>query len=224
MKILVIADIHGDITTLSKILATINCNAFDVIVCPGNITDISLAKEDFTQTDIALLVIQKLILLKKPLFCVPGNHDPFEILNIFDEYHTNIHNRKAHFNSFVFVGFGGAETPFHTPFEPTEKETAAALQLLTTGKRNTILITHNPPKNTKLDIVDSKHVGSAAIRDFIEKTQPRLCLSAHIHERPGTDVIRKTTCFYPGPAFLGNYGIVFINNKKTQCSRKQVKI
>ncbi len=59
--------------------------------------------------------------------------------------------------------------------------------------QKTIFLFHAPPYNTHLDRagLDGKsfdgvpldvHVGSIAIRQFIEKTQPRLTLHGHIHE------------------------------------------
>jgi len=47
--------------------------------------------------------------------------------------------------------------------------------------------------NTALDIVgDGIHVGSTAVRKFIEKYQPHLCLTGHIHEAVGKDKIGST--------------------------------
>lgn len=49
----------------------------------------------------------------------------------------------------------------------------------------TIYILHAPPFQTKLDVLYSgRHVGSKAIKAFIEKKQPYLTLHGHIHESP----------------------------------------
>ena len=49
--------------------------------------------------------------------------------------------------------------------------------------RKTILVTHAPPYQSKLDhISKTEHVGSKDIRRFIEKKQPYLTLHGHIHE------------------------------------------
>jgi len=47
----------------------------------------------------------------------------------------------------------------------------------------TVYVFHTSPDNTNLDLCyDKTHVGSMAIRQFIEKTQPYLTLHGHIHE------------------------------------------
>ncbi|MBQ9235212.1 MAG: metallophosphoesterase [Alphaproteobacteria bacterium] len=50
-----------------------------------------------------------------------------------------------------------------------------------------ILITHTPPFNTVCDLMKGKdgklrHIGSKAVRKFIEKQQPLLTLHGHIHD------------------------------------------
>lgn len=47
----------------------------------------------------------------------------------------------------------------------------------------TIYVFHTPPSETSLDVIyDRVHVGSVAVRKFIEKYQPPLTLHGHIHE------------------------------------------
>lgn len=48
----------------------------------------------------------------------------------------------------------------------------------------TIYVTHTPPAETRLDKMRTKHVGSQALRDFIQQHQPPLTLHGHIHEAP----------------------------------------
>ena len=72
---------------------------------------------------------------------------------------------------------------------------------------NTIYIIHAPPFNTKLDIITTGiHVGSRAVRNFIEKEQPLLTLHGHIHESPKIsgswhDKIGKTICINVGSSY-----------------------
>ncbi len=49
----------------------------------------------------------------------------------------------------------------------------------------TIYLLHSPPRDTSCDLISTRqHVGSRAIRAFVETKQPRLVLSGHIHESP----------------------------------------
>ncbi|MBU0530646.1 MAG: YfcE family phosphodiesterase, partial [Nanoarchaeota archaeon] len=132
-------------------------------------------------------------------------------------------NKKKKIKDLTIIGWGGALTPFNTSFEPPEGETREALERLTTNLTGEfILLLHNPPKDTKLDLVGGKHVGSAAEKELVEKKKPLLVLSAHIHESPGIDKIGDTTIFYPGPVFNGHYGIVEINGKRVKCVSKKI--
>ncbi len=227
MKMIVFADVHGDFDTLSSVLEKISKNDVeeaDLVVCPGDFTDMFSTPEEFSQMDIADMVLQRLMSLGKPLLCIPGNHDPYEILNEFDEFGVNLHNKTKTINNIKFVGWGGAATPFDTIFEPPEPETKEALETLGEGiDSKFVLIIHNPPKDTKVDMVSSgEHVGSQAIRDFVAEKQPILAVSAHIHEATGTDKLGKTTLFNPGPVFNRQYGVVEIKGNNVNCRIKKV--
>jgi len=223
MKALIIADIHGKFGTLQNIIDAAVKEGFDFILAPGDFTDMFDIPPNFSQLDVADIVVQKLLIPNKPLFCVPGNHDPYEILEIFDEYGISCHNKLVRFRGIGIAGWGGAATPFNTLLEPTEEETAEALgKLLKDYVGNLILMTHAPPKGTTLDELKSKeHVGSAAVRDIILKKKPVLAVTAHIHENSGSDMLGGSAVFYPGPAYDGHYGFATIEAGKVACvSRK----
>lgn len=73
--------------------------------------------------------------------------------------------------------------------------------------KKTIYVIHAPPCNTKLDVVTTgAHVGSKAVREFIEKEQPPLTLHGHIHESPKMsgswhDRIGSTICINVGSSY-----------------------
>jgi len=223
MRMLVIADIHGDFEMLGKLVDTVKGKNFDVVICPGDFTDMFSIPKEFSQIDIANLILQKILALKLPTLSIPGNQDPYEILELFNDYKMNLHSKIKTVKGIDFIGWGGALTPFNTIFEPTDEETKETLELLgkKTKPHNFVLITHDPPKDTNMDKASTgNHVGSPVIRDFIEKNQPILAISAHIHESSGTDKMGKTTLFYPGAVFNGNYGVVEIEGKKVKCEQK----
>lgn len=68
--------------------------------------------------------------------------------------------------------------------------------------KKTIFVIHTPPYDTKLDMVFNrtrvKHVGSVAVRRFIERYQPLATLHGHVHESAGIEKIGKTICVNPG--------------------------
>ena len=51
--------------------------------------------------------------------------------------------------------------------------------------RRTIAVVHCPPYHTRCDVLyNRQHIGSAALRRWIERVQPLLTLHGHIHESP----------------------------------------
>jgi len=77
-------------------------------------------------------------------------------------------------------------TPEMEKVDSIQKDLAKGLFLKNPDK--TIYVIHTPPSNTNLDITSpgalsrGAHVGSMAVRLFIEKHQPFLTLHGHIHE------------------------------------------
>ncbi|OPY00289.1 MAG: Calcineurin-like phosphoesterase [Syntrophorhabdus sp. PtaB.Bin047] len=86
---------------------------------------------------------------------------------------------------------------------PTMQEDLEQLARMSDPKK-TIYVIHDPPWNTNLDVLyGGQHIGSAAVRRFIEQHQPSAVLSGHIHESPKvsgkiTDRIGETLCVNPG--------------------------
>jgi Icc-related predicted phosphoesterase len=67
-----------------------------------------------------------------------------------------------------------------------------------------VFVFHSPPRDTACDMIRAQaHVGSRASRAFIERHQPPLVLTGHIHESPRVssayrDRIGRTTVVNPG--------------------------
>jgi Icc-related predicted phosphoesterase len=86
---------------------------------------------------------------------------------------------------------------------PTIAEALAELAALSVPA-GTIYALHSPPRDTACDVIATRqHVGSRAIRAFIEARQPKLVLSGHIHESPRVsgawrDQLGRTPVVNPG--------------------------
>jgi Icc-related predicted phosphoesterase len=75
-----------------------------------------------------------------------------------------------------------------------------------------VLCPHAPPHGTNCDRLGSgAHVGSAALRQLIEREQPDLVLCGHIHESRGEDLIAATRVVNPGPVAAGHCVLVEVN-------------
>ncbi len=88
-------------------------------------------------------------------------------------------------------------------------------KLFLENQHKTIYIVHSPPNKTNLDLVSplavsgGMHVGSMALRNFIEEYQPYLTLHGHIHEtvKMSGDFkhkIGKTLCLSSGNHNVGD--------------------
>ena len=70
--------------------------------------------------------------------------------------------------------------------------------------RRTIAVVHCPPYQTRCDVLyNGQHIGSQALRRWIERVQPLLTLHGHIHESPRVsgafcDRLSATTVVNPG--------------------------
>ncbi|OGF21004.1 hypothetical protein A2Y83_04175 [Candidatus Falkowbacteria bacterium RBG_13_39_14] len=88
-------------------------------------------------------------------------------------------------------------------------------ELFLKNPKKTIYVFHTPPDNTNLDLTSplarsgGAHVGSMALRSFIEKCQPYLTLHGHIHEtvkmsEEFRDKIGDTLCMAAGNDNMGD--------------------
>ena len=90
---------------------------------------------------------------------------------------VNFHGGTLEVAGMHIAGLGySSPTPFDTPGEYSEEELAPRLAKFADLKP-LVLICHAPPLDTALDrIHEGLHAGSRAVREFIEKHQPRVFL------------------------------------------------
>ena len=132
-----------------------------------------------------------------------GNDDFKELEGIAIKSKFYINERILHLDSFDIFGFSYVNT---TPFENkgwdlSEKEISKKLEKVS-FESDFIFVSHAPPYNSGLDVVEGKNIGSLAIREFIEKHQPFLSLHGHVHEFTGTAKIGKTICVNAGSGHM----------------------
>lgn len=214
MKILSISCIHGDIENLMMFVDKVSALKSDIVVCPGDFTDYFLPR-GFRRVDIGKIIIEELESLNKPLIVVPGSWDK-ELIDLFDKKNISVHGKGKIVSGIGFYGYGGAQTPFNTPFEPNDEEIESGLEKAYNNVKKSelkIQVTHAPPKGTNLDIIATgAHVGSVSVRKFIEKVQPNVAICSHIHEGRGVDEIKNTKIINSGRFPEGHCGLVNIEN------------
>jgi Icc-related predicted phosphoesterase len=204
MNILAVADIHGAVSQVRALLA--REEQFDLILIAGDLTHCGSAAD-------AEAVVAPLLAAGKPLFAVPGNMDPPEAARYLEDAGISLHGRSRLAAGFGFMGAGGSGTsPFGTPFELSDGETESLLGTGWTGiaaSPRKILLSHAPPARTALDRgFLGKHIGSPAIRRFLETHALDLAVCGHVHESPGQDVVGGVRCVNAGPLRQGHYCLI----------------
>lgn len=210
MRFLIISDMHGDTANVEK-LADEFARA-DAVLFGGD-----FAK--FNHAETGKPALETLVKKHESVYAVIGNCDEPEFLSELEAADISVENGMVFHDSLIFAGSGGG-TKFSgdTPFERTEEEILSDYAILKDSAaqcadenghwNNLVLIMHNPPKDTACDLIPAGvHVGSSALRAFIEETQPLLVVTGHIHESAGIDTIGRTTVVNPGALFEGKYAV-----------------
>jgi hypothetical protein len=204
MRVIAFTDIHGAYATVEGILAAEK--NFDVVVIGGDLTTHGTVQE----AESALRGIQR---FGKPLLVVAGNMDLPEFESTFTSLGVNINARGICMEDVGFFGIAGSPfTPMHTPYEISEDEIDHRAYAGWNDVKDTrwkVFVPHAPPRATKLDrIFLGSHVGSLAVREFVECNQPHVLICGHIHESRGTDQLGKTKMVNCGTAAKGSYAVI----------------
>jgi Icc-related predicted phosphoesterase len=212
LRILAFTDFHGNQDAYRHAKELIANERPDFVIVAGDIINYDSNRAKQLLLDLASV--------GRPVYFVPGNMDSRELGDWGGGKNVHaLHARCKNNEGVSLIGLGGSpHGPFRTVFEYSEDEAETLFN--ETAKNcvggSLILVSHCPPKNTKVDQVSSgEHVGSIAVRRFIEKTQPTLVVSGHVHESQGTDTIGSTTIVNTGPAERGHYAEITIRDKVT---------
>lgn len=191
LSIAAFSDIHAmfnNIRAMRKQLADI-----DVVVLAGDMTNGRMKSLH--------RLLEYITPYNENIVAVCGNHDTKEMEKFLSEKGMSLHARHKIIDDVAFIGCSGS-LPFIGGNVFTEDEYKAILSKSITGLSSDIpkiLVAHQPPHKTRLDrTFMGLHVGSKSIREFIEKEQPLICFTGHIHEAFGLDSIGKTRIINPG--------------------------
>jgi len=172
MKILAVADIHGSQYKLNLILKNIERYSPDLVVVCGDITQ-------YGPGDVAKHLLDQIPI---DTLAVMGNIDSTDVEKGIDNSKaTKIEMKKVNRKGNFFVGLNAVN--------PDDIKKIDEKKLI---DKDTILVTHVPPYNTQDKVFVGMHGGSKELRELIDKYQPRLVLSGHIHENPGYIKLENT--------------------------------
>ncbi|SIN88950.1 metallophosphoesterase family protein [Halodesulfovibrio marinisediminis] len=201
-----IGDIHDEISRLKDIPELAQARG---VIISG---DLTLAKG----VSAARRVIDAVAAINPVVYAQIGNMDHSEVTEFLEEQGCNIHRSVAELTPEVAVmGVGtSSTTPFNTPSETPDETLGEWLEegyAKTSQYDATVVVVHDPPFDTSCDdLGNGVHVGSKAVRTFIEKTQPQLVLCGHIHEARSVDTLGKTTIINTGMLADGGYAKIML--------------
>ncbi len=194
MKIIAFGDIHMEYEALKDIPGL---SQAELVIVTGDFTNFGGKEEAST-------VLDAIRGFNPNVWGLLGNLDQPSVDDFLTGQGINLHGQGRVFAGELGIfGVGGSNpTPFNTPTEFPEEELSRIVHSayrMVEGAPVKLLVSHTPPVNTKTDRISSgAHVGSSAIRRFIEEVQPDICITGHIHESRGEDRIGKTIVLNPG--------------------------
>jgi len=204
MTIFNMTDLHGSLTYLG--IARSEIAAADLVLITGDITNFGGRRE-------AKAVIEAIADLNSNVLAVSGNCDRPEVEEYLRELGIALDGTPRRVGVITFAGLSGSlPGPIGTPNTFSEEELTASLERIETDlKGPLVLVSHQPPFDTSADrVLSGRHVGSRAVRLFIESARPLLCLTGHIHESVGDGMLAGCRVINPGPFGQGRYALVEI--------------
>ncbi|MFP5221324.1 MAG: metallophosphoesterase [Acidobacteriota bacterium] len=197
-------DVHGHVDQLANIPELPGAAG---VVITGDLTNRGGVRE-------ARRVVEAVAAVNPRVMAQIGNMDYEAVQGWLDESGRGIHARAVELAPDLgLMGVGwSSPTPFGTPSEAPDAQLGKWLDEAYEKARkfrHLILVSHTPPLNTKTDAIgQGTHVGSQAVRSFIERVKPQLCITGHIHEARGTDTIGDTLVINPGDLASGGYVLI----------------
>jgi len=206
MRLLFVADLHYSLKQFDWLLA--NARGYDLAVIGGDLLDLSSALDP----DVQIAIVEKYIGLLQQharLVVSSGNHDG-DSRNAADESVAEW-LRAARADRLHVDGdsFEMGETRITVcPWwdgQVSREELEALLEREAAQVRGRWLwIHHAPPEGSRTSWTGRKFVGDEALRKWIDRFQPEMVLSGHIHNSPfyeagsWIDRIGRTWVFNPG--------------------------
>jgi hypothetical protein len=207
--LLAFSDIHGAYRDVDRAISA--HGAFDAIILAGDLTTVGTARE-------AREAIRLMLAHGKPVMTVAGNMDPGPVEEEFRALGVSIDARGRTIGGIGFFGVSAAPvSALRTPNEITEEEILRRAEQgwsEVAGCARKVFVPHAPPAGTALDrLRDGRHVGSSAVREFIERRRPDVVICGHIHEARGIDRIESTLIVNCGPAGKGSYAVLDLSDE-----------
>lgn len=205
MKLLLLSDLHGNVA------------AIDALKSEMELCDAVLFAGDFARfgdVSTGLPALKALQQARLDALCVIGNCDEPSFKSEVEKCDMSCEASLVYRDGLIYAGSGGGgHFNGSTPNERDDEDMLHDLDVLldNDNQNSTIIISHNPPKDTKCDAVtETVHAGSSCLRAFIEEHKPLAVLTGHIHEGCAVDKIGGTVIVNPGALLEGKYAVMTV--------------
>lgn len=180
MAILAFSDLHRDSGKAASLVERAASDEIDLVIGAG---DFASQHEGLAET------IGWLSAIDKPTLLVPGNNETDSALReaVSDagwSSATVLHGESVEIDGQQYFGLGGGipTTPWDWSFDLSDDD---ASEILGRCPEGAVMVVHSPPKGHCDQTSAGEHLGSQAILDAIESSNPPLVVCGHIHEAWG---------------------------------------
>ena len=187
-KILAAGDFHGDTSISKKLAEKAAKEKVDLVVLTGDITSPIDTKN----------LLKPFIDRGEKVVFVPGNWDSTKTINFLSQLYgiKNLGEHHVKYDNVGIFGIGSPDWQLELDDEKTYEKLRKDFELIKNLEKK-IMVSHIHAAGTKSEL--SGVAGSNALRRAIEKFQPDIFLSGHIHEGEGLyEKIGKTRVFNVG--------------------------
>ena len=194
-------DIHDRISAVERID---DIGRADCVLLSGDLTNLGSRER-------AMGIVDAVAALNPKVYAQIGNMDTQAVDRVLTERGVNVHAQVADLGGGVCLAAVGysTPTPFGTPSEVSETQVSQWTHDVLEAARSfehVILMVHTPPQGEVVDRLPSgAHVGSPGVRALIEKFQPAVVVTGHIHEGAGEERIGRSHVLNPGAFAAGGY-------------------
>lgn len=208
MRLLFVADLHYSLKQFDWLLA--QAGDFDLVIIGGDLLDLSSSLD----ADVQIAIVEKyldLLRQKTTLVVSSGNHDGDsrnEADESIAEWVRHVRDDHLHVDGDSFDL--GSDTRITVcpwwdgDLSRAELEAQLERESAQLHGRRWIWIHHAPPEGSRTSWTGRKFIGDEALRAWIDRFQPAMVLSGHIHNSPfyaegsWIDRLGSTWVFNPG--------------------------
>ena len=206
MKCLFITDLHYVLKQFDWVLKV--ANKYDLIVIGGDHLDISSSVDPRVQIVVVIKYLQRLQAVTQ-IFVCSGNHD-LDARNRAGEKYSKWISKVRRFgiptdgDSVIFDDTLFTICPWWDGPQGRDQVAAQITKDAQKSKDRWIWVYHSPPANSPTSWSGQRHFGDAELERWIDRFQPDMVLTGHIHNSPflnrgsWVDQLGSTWVFNPG--------------------------